>query len=160
LAKQSRYPNLDDLGDPARPPDLKWVSQYFDAVLGEKPLYKKLHEVFAARYPPSSLHRLLARLPALLRERGAEEQLLVLTTNYDDLVERAFEDAGERFDVVSYEAKPGPLQGFFWHRPPDGEPVPIKAGNKYNGLALAERPVILKLHGAVDRGDKRRDSYV
>ena len=115
LAKQSRYPNLDELGDPARPP-LQWVSQYFDAVLGDKPLYKKLREVFEARYPPSSLHRLLARLPALLRERGAEEQLLVLTTNYDDLVERALDDAKEAFDVVWYDAKPGPNQGQFWHR--------------------------------------------
>ena len=79
--------------------------------LGGGPLYEKLREVFDADYPPSSLHRLLARLPALLRESGAEEQLLVLTTNYDDLVERAFEDAGERFDVVSYEAKPGPSAG-------------------------------------------------
>jgi len=153
LAKDSDYP------DPGEP-DLLWVSQYFDAVLGEAPLYEKLRDVFDVDYPPSSLHRFIARLPALLRQRGAEEQLLVLTTNYDDLAERAFEDAGEQFDVVSYEAKPGPLLGFFWHRPPDGEPVPIKAGSKYRGLALAERPVILKLHGAVDRDDKRRDSYV
>ena len=169
LAKQSRYPNLDDLGDPARPPDLQWVSQYFDAVLGDKPLYKKLHEVFDARYPPSSLHRLLARLPALLRERRAEEQLLVLTTNYDDLLERALDDAGEAFDVVWYDAKPGPNQGQFWHRAhgrdDDGEPVlgeavRIEIPNEYTGLALPERPVVLKLHGATDRHDPGKDSYV
>ena len=152
LAERSRYPDLDD-------PDLLWVSQYFDAVLGEAPLYEKLHAVFDADYPPSSLHRLLARVPALLRERG-REQLLVLTTNYDDLVERALVDAGERFDVVWYEAKPGPRQGRFWHRPPEGEVVPIEIPNKYTGLALGERPVILKLHGAIDRVDSGRDSYV
>jgi hypothetical protein len=153
LAESSDYPNLDD-------PDLLWVSQYFDAVLGGAPLYEKLRDVFDADYTLSSLHRLLARVPALMRASGAQEQLLVLTTNYDDLVERALEEAGEAFDVVWYEAKPGPQQGFFWHRPPTGEPVPIKVGNKYTGLALNERPVILKLHGAVDRGDKKRDSYV
>jgi hypothetical protein len=86
LATQSKYPNLKDLDDPARQPDLQWISQYFGAVLGDKPLYKRLREVFEARYSPSSLHRLLAGIPALLRERGAEEQLLVLTTNYDDLL--------------------------------------------------------------------------
>ena len=37
LAEKSRYPNPDD-------PDLLWVSQYFDAVLGEGPLYEKLHD--------------------------------------------------------------------------------------------------------------------
>jgi hypothetical protein len=49
---------------------------------------REIHEVFNADYPPSSLHRLLARLSAMLRKHG-REQLLVLTTNYDDLVERA-----------------------------------------------------------------------
>jgi hypothetical protein len=152
LAEKSRYPNPDD-------PDLLWVSQYFDAVLGDGPLYEEIHEVFNADYPPSSLHRLLARLPALLRNRG-REQLLVLTTNYDDLVERALEAAGELFDVVWYEAKPGPNQGRFMHRPPEGEVVPIEIANKYTGLSLAERPVILKMHGAIDRHDSERDSYV
>ncbi len=100
LAEKSRYPNPDD-------PDLLWVSQYFDAVLGEGPLYEKLHDVFDADYPPSSLHRLLARLPALLRERG-REQLLVLTTNYDDLVERAFAGCRRavRRRLVRGEARP------------------------------------------------------
>lgn len=126
LAEDSEFP---DPGDP----DLLWVSQYFDAVLGGGPLYEKLRDVFDADYPPSSLHRLLARLPALLRESGADEQLLVLTTNYDDLVERAFEDAGEPFDVVSYEAKPGPLQGFFWHRPPDGDRCRSRPGTSTTG---------------------------
>ena len=87
-----------------------WVSQYFDAVRGEAPLYGKLREVFDADYPPSSLHRLLARLPALLRERG-QEQLLVVTTNYDDL-RRAGVRGGRRaeFDVVWYEAKRRPTR--------------------------------------------------
>ena len=38
--------------------------------------------------------------------------------------------------------------------------MPIEIANKYTGLALAERPVILKLHGAIDRDDAKRDSYV
>jgi hypothetical protein len=153
LAEDSEYP---DPGDP----ELLWVSQYYEAVTGAAPLYEKLRNVFDVDYTLSSLHRLLARMPALLRKSGAQEQLLVLTTNYDDLVERALKEADEPFDVVWYEAKPGPQQGFFWHRPPDGEPVPIKVGNKYTGLALNERPAILKLHGAVDRRNKKRDSYV
>ena len=42
----------------------------------------------------------------------------------------------------------------------DGEVVPIERPNKDTGLAPAERPVVLKLHGAIDRGDSKRDSYV
>jgi SIR2-like domain len=151
LAERSRYPDTNF--------DLLRVSQYVDATLGEGQLYRYLHSVFDANYPPTSLHRLLARLPPLLRDRG-RPQLLVLTSNYDDLVEQALTDAGETFDVVWYEAKRGPMQGRFLHRRPDGELVPIERPNKYTGLDLAERTVILKLHGAIDRTDAARDSYV
>jgi hypothetical protein len=151
LAERSLYP------DPNL--DLLRVSQYVDATLGEGQLYRYLRSVFDADYPPTSLHRFLARLPPLLRDR-ARGQLLILTSNYDDLVERALAEAGELFDVVWYEAKRGPQQGRFLHRDPAGEVVPIDRPNKYTGLDLAERAVILKLHGAIDRIDARRDSYV
>jgi SIR2-like domain len=151
LAASSRYPDAHDL-------DLLRVSQYVDAVLGEGQLYRYLHAVFDADYPPSSLHRLFAQLPSLLREHDRPQPLLV-TTNYDDLVERALVAAGEPFDVVWYEAKRGPAQGSFLHRLPDGQVVPIVRPNKYLAVG-GERTVVLKLHGAIDRADLKRDSYV
>lgn len=151
LAASSRYPDADL--------SLLRVSQYMDAILGEGGLYRALHEVFDSNYPPTSVHRFFARLPALLRERG-QQQLLVLTTNYDDLLERALADAGVAFDLVWYEAKQGPHQGRFLHRPPGGDVVTIEVPNEYTGLSLDERPAILKLHGAIDRLDGARDSYV
>jgi SIR2-like domain len=151
LAERSRYPEPEVA-------DLSRVSQYVDAILGERRLYRYLHEIFDSDYPSGSLHRLLARLPGLLRARG-RPQLVVLSTNYDDLVERALGEAGEEFDVVWYEAKPGPQHGRFMHRTPAGEVVPIGRPNKYTGLS-PERPAVLKLHGAIDRGDAKRDSYV
>jgi hypothetical protein len=152
LAERSQYPLPDDL-------DLLRVSQYVDATLGEGQLYRFLHATFDADYPPTSLHRLVARVPAVLRERE-RLPLVVLTTNYDDLVERALTDEGEQFDVLWYEAKRGPLQGRFFHRSPDGGVVPVERPNKYTGLVPGERTVVLKLHGAIDRGDSKRDSYV
>ncbi len=151
LADSSRYPD-EDL-------DLLRVSQYVDAILGEGRLYRYLHEVFDSNFPPTSLHRLFARLPAVLR-KGGHLQLLLLTTNYDDLLERALDEAGEAFDVVWYEAKRGPMHGRFMHRPPIGDVIPIERPNEYTALSLEERPVILKLHGAVDRLDGKQDSYV
>jgi hypothetical protein len=152
LAERSRYPDDFDY-------NLLLVAQYVAAILGEGQLYRYLHAVYDADYPPTSVHRLLARLPGLLRERS-RPQLVVLTTNYDDLVERALAEAGEPFDVVWYEAKRGPVEGYFLHRPPDGDVVTIDRPNQYTGLALAERPVILKLLGSIDRTEPRRDSYV
>jgi len=151
LATSSRYPDSDV--------NLLRVSQYVDAILGEGRLYRYLHEVFDSNYPPTSLHRLFARLPAVLRAKD-RPQLLLLTTNYDDLIERAFANEGEPFDVVWYEAKRGPLHGRFLHRPPEGEVVPIERPNEYTALALEERTVILKLHGAIDRSNVKGDSYV
>jgi hypothetical protein len=151
LAERSRYPDS--------PEDLLRVSQYVDAILGTRALYQYLHKLFDADYPPNSLHRLLARLPKLLRDRGARHQL-IMTTNYDDALERAFTEQGESYDVVWYEAKPGDERGKFIHRPPEGEAVPINVPNEYDGLSLEERTVILKLHGAVNRADARLDSYV
>jgi hypothetical protein len=151
LAERSRFPDRDL--------ELLRVAQFVDAVLGEGQLYRYLHTVFDADYPPTSLHRLLARLPGLLREAG-HPQLLLLTTNYDDLIERSLEAAGEPYDVVWYEAKHGPMHGRFIHRQPDGEVVPIEVPNEYTALDLENRPVVLKLHGAIDRVDFKRDSYV
>ena len=73
-------------------------------------LYGYLRSVFNVDYPPNSLHRFLASLPPFLRERGLAQQLIV-TTNYDDLLERAFAAAGEPCDVVWYEAKKGASAG-------------------------------------------------
>jgi len=150
LAEQSHYPSHDRF-------DLLRVSQYVEAMLGEGQLYKYLRNIFDVDYPPSSLHVFLASLPAVARDKGKPHPLII-TTNYDDLVERALAERGEAYDVVWYEAKG--LGGKFMHRPADGEPVPIDTANKYAGLSLAERPVILKLHGAIDRGDAKGDSFV
>jgi hypothetical protein len=146
LADKSRYPGESD-------GDLLRVSQYVDAVLGERALYEYLHSAFDADYPPNALHRLLVEAAALLRER-ARPGLLILTTNYDDALERAFEAAGEPYHVLWYDAKGS--SGHFLHRA-DGRVVPIR---KPNETLMGDRAVILKLHGAVDRTDPKVDSYV
>ena len=116
---------------------------------GSGPLYDELHEPFEAAVEPSPLHRFLATLRALLRERGAPHQLIV-TTNYDLALERAFEEAEEELDIVAYVAS-GPNRGRFWHRPPGEPPRPIDVPNTYaTELSLERRTILLKLHGAVD----------
>jgi SIR2-like domain len=151
LAQRSRYPVSGDN-------DLLRVSQYVDAVLGERALYEYLRTTFDADYPPTALHELLAELPAVLRRRRVPP-LLILTTNYDDALERALDARGERYHLLWYEAKKGAARGRFIHRTEHGT-VPVKRPNEYRGLAPAGWTVILKLHGAVDRLDPKGDSYV
>jgi hypothetical protein len=160
LAGSFGYPGDD-------PRNLLRISQYVAVTMGSGPLYATLHDVFDADYAPTSLHRFLAALPALLASKGLPPHYpLILTTNYDDLMERALQEAGQSYDVVSYVAD-GEQRGKFVHWPPaDGEsahePVVIDRPNEYRGLALDERPVVLKIHGAIDRTsvDGERDSFV
>lgn len=154
LAARGRYPMHEEL-------DLLRVSQYVDAARGEDELYLYLREVFDSEYSPTSLHRLLARAARVLGEARLP-QLLVVTTNYDDLVEQALAAEGLEFDVVWYEAKQNAeARGRFVHRAPGGKAKVIARPNKYTGLPMVlERPAILKLHGYLDRASAGDDSYV
>ena len=139
--------------------DLLRVSQWAVAREGPGPLYDELRKLFAAEYAPTRVHRFLASLPGVLRARETSQHQVVVTTNYDDALERAFDDVGEAYDVVWYIAD-GEHRGTFWHRPPDGEPRLIERPKLYDGLALEVRTAIVKIHGAVDRAQPDRDSYV
>ncbi len=143
-----------------QPVDLARVSQYVATMQGSGPLYDELHARFEAAVEPGPLHRFLARLPAVLRELSVSHQLIV-STNYDLALERAFEEAGEELDVVTYVAA-GQHRGHFWHRPPGEAPRPIEVPNTYaTELSLERRTILLKLHGAVDPLPEREwESFV
>jgi hypothetical protein len=160
LAKRGLYPPLPE-GKLPEELNLLRVAEYVAAAGDEADLYKYLHDVFGSEYSPTSLHRFLARVAKELGAAG-QPQLLVATTNYDDLVERAFAEEGLEFDVVWYEARQNAeTRGRFVHRPPVGAPVVIARPNKYTGLALElERPAVLKLHGCLNRDSADDDSYV
>lgn len=153
LAETYAYPG----GDAS---DLLRVAQYVDLTAGDAALVDELHAIFAGTYLPNKLYRLLAELPPTLRAQGREVcGQLVLTTNYDDAVERAFAEAGEDLDVVFYAAEPNEAPRFV-HLRPDGERVDIPGHTDYRGFALERRSVLFKVHGAVDRADLDSDSYV
>jgi DNA-binding SARP family transcriptional activator len=158
-------PGVDDVAQhlaqqfDCRPARLAQISQHVEVTRGSGPLYDELHSLYDADFEPCPVHRLVARLPALLRERGAP-QLLVVTTNYDLALERALLDEGEEFDVVSYLAV-GPHRGRFVHIAPDGQARVIEVANEYGDLMPDRRTVVLKVHGQVDRRPEREwESFV
>jgi SIR2-like protein len=165
LATSFGYPSEDK----RERKDLLRVSQYIALKMGAAPLYEELHSVFNADYPPTPIHDFFANLPKRLREKGLPERLspvrhpyqLIVSTNYDDVLERAFATAKEPCDLVSYIAD-GPNCGKFEHRTPEGKYQIIESPGEYMELDLNKQTVILKIHGAVDRvsiqGDK--DSFV
>jgi DNA-binding SARP family transcriptional activator len=136
------------------------VAQYVAVMKGSGPLYDELHELLAADVPPTDVHRFFASLPPVLRAGGAPHQLLV-TTSYDHALERAFDEAGEEVDVVSYVAS-GRGRGQFCHIAPNGTGTLIDRPNTYvSELDLQRRTVILKLHGRADPSESREwESFV
>jgi hypothetical protein len=136
--------------------DLVRVSQYVAVTVGFGPLYEALHELFTG-LSSTPVHPVFSQASACGRKHLSPQ--LIVTTNYDDLLERAFLATKQPFDVVSYVAE-GEYRGKFLHRPPEGEVLLIERPNEYRGLALEQRPVILKIHGAVDRDVPERDSFV
>jgi hypothetical protein len=154
LAAKRRFPPEETTRDLLR------VAQYVGVRRGWGKLYQDLRGVFTTDYVPNSVHRFLARIPAELRAANVPQQL-VITTNYDDALERAYDEAGEQFDVVYYDARRDGHLGKFFHRRPGAEtPELIEVPNEYAELDFAERPVILKIHGAIDRSEAARDSFV
>ncbi len=167
--------------DPQTEWDLMRVSQFASVMEGDGPLYEELQELFARDYPATPLHTLLARLPAILRAKGCNAGLpLIITTNYDQVLETAFDTAGEPFDLVSYFVERDGQRGKFWHLPnasdhfhalragpPDANPpmegAPwelIAVPNTYAALPVRQRTIILKIHGAVDRASFEQSSFV
>ncbi|HEX5736268.1 MAG TPA: SIR2 family protein [Blastocatellia bacterium] len=140
--------------------DLARVSQYAAIMMGDGSLYKELRRLFIAKYEPTALHRFFATLPRIRRQKNyATNGLLIVTTNYDDMMERAFKEAGEDYDLVTYVSEVN-KPGRFWHLSPDGKVHIIDKPNKYRGLSLEKRSIILKIHGAIDRENSKRDSFV
>ena len=152
--------------------DLARISQHVSLTEGRVDLYRTLRELLIkADSEPSSVHRFAARLPGRLRDLERERYQLVITTNYDTALERAFDAVHEPYDLAVFVAT-GEHRGRFVHVPwwdPEGRGArPITLPNEYVDLPIdddgsLERTVIVKLHGGgVDLGPEGhlRDNFV
>lgn len=146
--------------------DLAAVAQAVVLELGAGPLYAELRGLLDVETRITGLHSLLASLPAQLERIGglrpadaSFRPLLLVSTNYDDLMERAFAKVGQRFHTYTYEAD-GPRKGTFFYRSPDGKERPIGRPSLRNAIPEDEHPVLMKFHGGLHRTDRDRDSFV
>ncbi|MGA3218987.1 MAG: SIR2 family protein [Acidimicrobiales bacterium] len=141
--------------------ELLAVAQWISAMKGgSTPLYEELHDIFDRDLPTTPLHHFLAEVPGRLREKGLlGDPPLLVTTNYDDLLEQALDERGEPYDLVVYMAD-GEHHGHFFHQPPGGSLKLIEEPREYLDASPEVRTVVLKLHGFVNRNDPNHDSYV
>ena len=155
----SRLGELFDCPHEARS-SLTRVSQYITLAEGIGPLQDELHRLLDHDCEPGPVHRFLATLPGILRDRRLP-QLLVVTTSFDETLEAALAAVNESFETVSYIAH-GPHRGRFVHVVPGELPRVVEEPNA-DGAAVgaAAVPVILKIHGCVDRRPAREwESFV
>jgi SIR2-like domain len=148
LADYAEFPS----NDTRERGDLSKVSSYLVDAVNRQALRTKLHSVFASGPPPvPPLHRLLAALA---------NNLMIITTNYDTLLERAFTEAGKAFDVVVYPADNKEFaNGVLWWAHGVDEPRKVKS-NEIDSDELGRTNLIYKMHGSVRPGAARWDSYV
>lgn len=140
--------------------DLVRVSEYISVMRTTAELYEELHSLLGRDHKPTPLHRFCAEMPALLRSRGKLELYPILVTaNYDDLLEQALRDQAEPFDQLIYLAE-GADRGRFLHRTFEGIETIVKNPSSYANMQLDRRTTVIKIHGAVHRADPERDSYV
>jgi hypothetical protein len=136
--------------------DLAEVAQRVLAAEGAKPLERALRDLLL-RDPiePAPVHTALAKLAGQLRAAESESYPLLVTTTYDTALERAFEKAGEPFDLAVCIAA-GKDRGRFLHIPwydsEDRDVEPIARPNEYVEFPIDDygdlsRTVILKVHG-------------
>lgn len=142
LANKSEFPKDEAL-------DLAKVAQYYNLVGGRAPLHRELHNIFNRDFQLAPIHNFLASF---------DRPLLLITTNYDDLIERAFTQQGRKYDVVIHTNDPKIGDRLLWCA--SGKDTPTEISPNRLDIDLSETTVIYKMHGAVDRQTPDRDQYV
>lgn len=130
--------------------DLAKVSSYYADISGRRILRERLREVLNHPYQLGDLHTFLASVPA---------HQVIVTTNYDTLLEQAFRRADKPYDLVIYPAdRKDFANAVIWW--PHGKPEPIiKAPNDLD-VDLTETTVIYKMHGTLEPDTSKWDNFV
>ena len=135
LASLANYPS-DELRA-----ELAKVASYYQASVDRLSLVDALREVFDRDFVPGAIHRFLAEVPT---------PLLIVTTNYDDLLERAFADARRPYHLVVHPTDRDDLAAaVLWWRP--GAQKPQVSAPMELMVPLTDTSIIYKMHGGVDR---------
>jgi SIR2-like domain len=149
LADQSEFPQIPEY----RRKELPRVASYFEHVqIGRRGLRKVLQRVFQAQFEPNALHELLAKV-------SKKTALLIITTNYDDMIERAFDRVGSPYHLVITAIEDRDWAGTVKYRAAgtgDFKDVPPTELD----VCLDESSIIYKMHGSIDRSKPDGSNYV
>jgi hypothetical protein len=164
LARHIGFPSNDkhDLADLAK------VASYFVDTSARRRLRERLQRIFVKEFEPAPIHLYLAEIarksnaeiaaqPNNQKEPGTP--LLIVTTNYDDLLEQAFQKLNRPYDLVVYptDRKDIAASILWWQH---GAQTPEAVHPSLLCTSIRTTNVIYKMHGSIDRGQNALGSYV
>ena len=86
----------------ANPPEpLTSITSYYERLLGRKRLWNLLREIFETKKEPTLTHQLLAEAARYHLDRPNATDYLIITTNYDCLMEKALDDLKVPYVVLT-----------------------------------------------------------
>lgn len=146
LAGKAGYPSTERIDIE----DLAKVSSYFADLVGRRRLRQRLRDILNHDFQFGALHEMIAAIPA---------NLLIVVTNYDTLLERAFQAVNRPYDLVIYPSDRQDFAGsvLWW---PHGALKPQPVAPDQLNIDLAGKTVIYKMHGSVVRETAEWDSFV
>jgi hypothetical protein len=136
-------------GDPT---DLAEVAQYVAITRGPAFLHRELENMLRVDHDPGEIHAFLGRLA-----RAATPTCpMIVTTNYDTALERAFAAEGVPYDLAVFVGGPTG-RGTFVHIPWGEEPRIVGKGNEYREFPMhrndeLSRSIIVKVSGGQGLG--------
>ncbi|MGF1643748.1 MAG: SIR2 family protein [Thiotrichales bacterium] len=148
LAEDVDYPDRNNRDDLAR------VASYYEAFQTRATLRERLRQILKpadlGQFAIPSVYRLLAEVPA---------PQLIITTNYDTLIETAFRAAGKPYDLVVYPADRKDLANavLWW---PQGAREPRTPAPNELDIDLGRTTVVFKMHGSVQPVTEEWDGFV
>ena len=139
----------------AHPPEaLTSITSYYEKLLGRPRLWRLLKDIFESKKVPTPTHRLLAQAAKFNIDRNKKDYLVV-TTNYDCLMEEALDELEAPYVVLTTKRGHDPkVLTRFAPTIPNGEALKEEYSNKwYPGDFHLKKTdpwaVIYKIHGCL-----------
>ena len=153
--------------------DLSRLASYYQTCVTPRPVLDQFlqGEIANPAFNPNPLHYLLARI-------ARNKPMLIVTTNYDDLLEKAFDDPKDGGEPVPYEVLVTPVDDLAYEPASDEATGPEHAGGILHWMTgsqhsdftrvtdrdlcldINQRSVIYKIHGSVPRGSSWPGGYL
>jgi hypothetical protein len=137
-----------------QPPDLlSSISNYFEARLGRKALWEDLEKIFSNKTKSLAIHDLLADIAFNYLKSGAVVDYLIITTNYDCLIEESLDRKEVPYAVlVTTKRNQQVLVHFSDSVPGRDQFIQHNTGqypNQFTVMKTIPLVVIYKMHGSL-----------